>query len=120
VSGESAIVVALQELDAELLPLELPVNGKGEPTHIPAVVYKQIGGGGLYSHDKGPSGFEPLWEFRCWHETYAGAKRLARAVVEAIDTLGMQMTGESDDKEGQTGTPNVVVTASGCFSAEEA
>jgi hypothetical protein len=119
-SGEDLLMACLQELDAACFPQTLPVNAKGEPTRLPAVVFKQVGGGGVYSHDKGPAGYEPLWELRCWATTYADAKRLARNVTEAIDELGMQVTGEMDDREGQTGTPNVVLTASGFFSSEEA
>jgi hypothetical protein len=120
VSGQDLVQTCLQELAAANFPQHLPVDAKGNPTHLPAVVFKQVGGGAVYSHDKGPSAFEPLWEFRCWAATYADAKRLAREVTDAIDGIGMQVTGEADDRENETGTPNVVVTASGYFTSEEA
>lgn len=118
-SADEAILQVLQELDASAFPLELPVNAKGQPTRLPAVVFKQVGGGAVYSHDKGPAGYDPLWEFRCWATTYADARRLAQNVITAIDDLGMQMSGMTDDREPETGTPNIIVTASGFFPNEE-
>jgi hypothetical protein len=113
------ILACLQGLGAAVYPLYLPLDEKGAPTRLPAIVYRQVGGGGVYSHDKGPAAYEPLWEFRCWADTYAGAKRLARSVTGAIDALGMQATSETDDREPETGTPNVIVTAAGFFTDEE-
>jgi hypothetical protein len=120
VSAQDAILACLQELDASAFPLTLPVDSKGQPERLPAVVFKQIGGGGVYSHDKGPAGFEPLWEVRCWAAKYADAKRLAREVTDALDGIGMEVSSEVDDTELSTGTPNVVITASGFFGDEEA
>ena len=115
------IEAALQELDAQLFPLTLPETSSIVPfDRLPCVVFKQLGGGGVYSHDDGPAADNPQWEFRCWAQTYAGARRLALSVTGALDTIGMQVTSTVDDREVQTSTPNCVVTASGYFEWEDA
>jgi len=118
VSAVEDILAVLNELSASVFTGYLPVNAKGEPTRLPAVVLKQVGGGGGYSHDEGPAYDNPLWELRCWGTTYAESRGLAEQATQAIATLGMQVTSTIDDREPQTGTHSCVLTASGYFPTE--
>jgi len=113
------IEAAIQELDAQLFPLTLPETFAAAPQEkLPCVVFKQAGGPLLYSHD-GPAAENPMWEFRCWATTYVEAKLLSRRVVGALERIGMEVTSSVDDREVRTGTPNIVVTASGYFEWED-
>ena len=117
-SAVEDILAVLNELDAGVFTGTLPVDVHGKPTRLPAVVIKQVGGGGVYAHEDGEAAENPLWEFRCWADSYAGTRTLALEVKGAIAPLGMQVSSHVDDIEPQTGTRNAVLTASGHFPTE--
>lgn len=111
------VLTALQEVDAQVFPGTLPVSDAKEIAgRLPAVVYKQIGGGGIYDHEPGPSLENPLFEFRCWAKLYADAHSLANEVIDVLDTIGIQVTGKADRLEPQTGAWSVVLTGSAMFN----
>jgi hypothetical protein len=120
VGADEQVYAMLKELDAAAYPSGLPVNDKGEPTgNLPAVVFKQIGGGGAYSHD-GMAAEVPLWEFRCWATTYAAARTLARQARVLLEQVGLQMTSMTDQPEPQSGLYWCAVTMDGYFPEEDA
>lgn len=72
---------------------------------LPAVVLHRITAGRHYTHE-GRNGLEgPLIQIDCWGSNHGAAKRLARAVIAALDTLTTSpfqaafVEGERDDNE---------------------
>lgn len=67
--------------NARIFPLRMPDN----PAAWPVLVYHKISGPRDSAHS-GPTGFaRARFQFSCWSDDYAKAKRLAMAVVQAFE-----------------------------------
>lgn len=107
---EEAISDLIESLDLvgdRVYPMRLPQD---EP--LPAVVYQSISRAREESHS-GPSGlYHPRIQLNCWDDSYTGAKKLAKRIIQALDgykgTVGSIKIGKIkvanvlDDQEEET------------------
>lgn len=116
VSVAQRVFEALQTLEFQVYPGELPTAERGdEDARFPCIVYRQIGGGPGLAQD-GPTGCEsPIWECVCWAVTYTDAKAMGYTVSNLLLSLGMTVT-EHDDREPHTGRWRNIVTGHGTFT----